>query len=144
MKTDNRSRGQPKESFGHACSGLAEHIGDHGVQREIAHSKSVLETILFTGTHGNELAAIAGKFAQNADVFGGDIAAGHKAHAKEITDPFGILLVVLVALNSRDPLGVCDDNMDGALKNIPNGNPVLAGAFHANVLAVIFKEPLLE
>ena len=34
--------------------------------------------------------------------------------------------------------------MDGALKNIPNGNPVLAGTLHANVLAVVFKEPLLK
>ena len=124
--------------------GFTEHIGNNGVQREVAHSESILKTILFTGTHGNELAAIAGEFAQNADVFGGDIAAGHKTHAKEVADPFGILLVILVALNSRDPLGVCDDNMDGTLKNIPNGNPVLAGTLHANVLAVIFKEPLLE
>ena len=46
-------------------SGLPKHIGDYGIQRQIAHSESVLETILFTGTHGYELTSIAGELAEN-------------------------------------------------------------------------------
>ena len=34
--------------------------------------------------------------------------------------------------------------MDGILKDIPDRNPVFAGALHTDILAVIVKEPLLE
>ena len=34
--------------------------------------------------------------------------------------------------------------MDIALQNIPNGNPVLAGALHTDIPAVVLKQPLLE
>ena len=70
---------------------------------------------------------------------------GNQAHAEQVTDPLGILLVVLVALDGRNPLGIGNDDIDGGrLKNIPDRNPVLAGALHTDILAVVVKGTLLE
>ena len=61
----------------HLRSGLPKHIGDYGIQRQIAHSESVLETILFTGTHGYELTSIAGELAENTDILTWNVTAGN-------------------------------------------------------------------
>jgi hypothetical protein len=123
---------------------LAKHIGDDSIQREIAHSESILVTILFTGTHGNEFAPVSGKFPKNPDILTRDVAAGYKAHSEQVSDPFGVLFIIFVALDSRNPFGVCDDNIDNSFKDIPDGNPILTGTFHADILAVVVKEPLLK
>jgi len=34
--------------------------------------------------------------------------------------------------------------MEGIFKDIPDRDPILAGALHTNVFAVVFKQPLLE
>ena len=125
-------------------SGLPKHIGDYGIQRQIAHSESVLKTVLSTGTHGYELAPIAGKLTENTGVLTWNVTAGNQSHTKQIPDPLGILFVILVALHSGNPLRVCDNDMAGIFKDIPNRNPILAGTLHANVFAVVFKQPLLE
>ncbi len=121
-----------------------EHIGDNPIQGEVAHSESVLVTVLFTGTHGNEFVPIAGQFPENPDLFSGDVAAGHETHSEQVSDPSGIFLVILVALDSRNPFGVRDDNMEGIFKNIPDRNSVLSGAFHTDLPAVVVQEPLPE
>jgi hypothetical protein len=123
---------------------FAEHIGDDGIQREIAHSESILITILFTGTHGDEFAPITGKLPENSDILSWNVAAGNKTHSEQVSDPFGVLFIIFVALDSRNPFGVCDDNIDNSFKDIPDGNPILTGTFHADILAVVVKEPLLE
>ena len=125
-------------------SGLPKHIGDYGIQRQIAHSESVLETILFTGTHGYELTPIAGELTENMDVLTWDVTAGNQSHAKQIDDPLRIFFIILVALHSGNPLRVCDNNMAGIFQDIPNRNPLLAGTLHTNVFAIVFKQPLFE
>jgi len=124
--------------------GLPEHIGNDGIQRQVAHSESVLEAALFTGTHGYQFAPIAGELPKDTDILAGDITYRNKTHPEEVPDPFGILLVVLVAFDSRNPFGIRDDNADETFKDIPNGNPILAGTFHTDILAAILKEPLPE
>ena len=79
-------------------------IGDDGVQRQVAHSESVLKAILFTRTHGHELAPIAGELTENTDILDGDVASGNQPHAEQVTDPLGILLVVLISLDGGNPL----------------------------------------
>jgi len=104
-----------------------------------------LKAILFTGTHGHELAPIAGELTEDTDILDGDVASGDQSHAEQVADPLGILLVVLVALNGGNPLGIGNDDIDGSrLENIPDWNPVLAGTLHTDILAVVVKEPLLE
>ena len=67
------------------CNGscrLAEHIGHNGIQCHIADRKSVLETVLFTALHGDELIAVAGQFPKDANFLIGDKTAFDKANAK--------------------------------------------------------------
>lgn len=90
------------------------------------------------------LLPVAGKLTKNSDIFAGDIAAGNQSHTEQIPDPLRVLLVVLVSLNRRDPFGIRYHNVNGVFKDIPNRNPILAGAFHTNVLTVVFKQPLFE
>ena len=78
------------------------------------------------------------------DIFAGNIAAGNQTHAEQIPDPLGVLLVVLVSLNGRDPFGIRYHNVDGVFKDIPNRDPIFAGALHTNVFTVVFKQPLFE
>ena len=97
-----------------------------GVQRQVAHSESVLEAILFTGTHGDELAPIAGELTENADILDGDVASGDQSHAEQIADPLGILLVILVAFDGGNPLGIGNDDIDGSrFEDVPDGNQYL-------------------
>ena len=111
----------------------------------VAHSESVLKAILFTGTHGHELTPIAGKLSEDTDIPDRDVAWRNQPHTEQVADPLGILLVILIALDSGNPLGIGNDDIDGScLKDIPDRNPVLAGALHTDVLAVVGKEPLLE
>ena len=103
-----------------------------------------MKTTLFTGTHGHELAAIACKLAKDTDILFGNIAARNQSHTEQIADPFRILLVILIAFNSRNLFGVSDDNMDRNFKSISDGNQIFTCAFHTNILAIVVKEPLLE
>ena len=59
------------------CSGLPKHIGDYSIQRQIAHSESVLKAVLFTGTHGYELASRTGELAENTDILAWNVTAGN-------------------------------------------------------------------
>jgi hypothetical protein len=103
-----------------------------------------LKAVLFAGFTGNELESISCVLSQNADVFGWDKAAGNQTEAKEVANPFGVFDIILVALNSSNPLGVGDGNADAVLQQIVNGNIILPGALQANVKAVIVNQPLLK
>lgn len=101
--------------------------------------------ILFTRTHGHELAPIAGELMEDTDILDGDVASGNQPYAEQVTDPFGILLGVLISLDGGNPRGTGNDDVDGGrFENIPDGDPVLAGTLHTDILAVVFKEPMFE
>ena len=40
-----------------------------------------------------------------------DMTWGNQSHAKQVAEPFGILLVVLVALDGGNPLGMGNDDI---------------------------------
>ena len=73
-----------------------------------------------------------------------DVTAGDQSHAEQVADPLGILFVVLVAFYRRYPFGISNDDVNGIFKDIPDGDPILAGALHTDVFAVVFKQPRLE
>lgn len=124
--------------------GFTKHIGQDGIQRRVAHSESILEAIPFTRTHGDELVTVSGELAEHADLPAGNEAAGNKTHSEQVSDPPGILGIILIALHGRHPFGVGNNHTDAILKDIPNRNPVFARALHADILAVVVKEPLPE
>ena len=92
--------------------GLAKHVGHDGIQRHIADGKSVLKAVFLAAFHRREFVAIASQFAEDTDILVRNKAAFHQADAEQISDPLGILRIILVPLYSLDPLRVGDDDTD--------------------------------
>lgn len=66
--------------------------------------------VFLAASHRCELIAVTSQFAEDADILVRDKTAFHQANAKQISNPFGVLGIILVTLYSFDPFGVCDDN----------------------------------
>ena len=125
--------------------GLAKHIGHDGIKRHIADSKSILKTVFLTAFHRCELIAIASQLAEDANVLVRDEAAFYQTNAEQISNPFGVLGIILVALYSLDPLRIRNDNTDTPFfQDIKDRNPILPGGLHADIHAVILIEPVGE
>jgi len=101
---------------------FAKHIGNDSIKSDIANGESVLKAVLLTRLTGNQLEAVSRILPQNTDVLRRDKAAGNQTEAKKIADPLRILDIILVALNSSNPLGIGDGNVDAVLQQIVNGN----------------------
>ena len=68
----------------------------------------------------------------------------HSAHV-QITNPFGILTVCLVALLRLCIFGVGKSNPDVILlQDIKNRDPILAGRLHADIITAIFGKPVTQ
>jgi hypothetical protein len=63
---------------------------------------------------------------------------------EQVSDPLGILLVGLLALDGPDILRMGKDDLDMIFKDIEDGNPILAGGFHTDVMAIVFEKPVTE
>ena len=123
---------------------FAKHVGDDSIEGHIADGKNILETILFAGFAGNKLKPITGVLPQDSDRFTGDKTAGNKAEVKQVADPFRIFLIIFVAFYCLDPFGIGNGNVDGILKQIEYWHPIFPRRFHADIEAVVVKQPLLE
>ena len=100
-----------------------------------------MSPVLFAGQHVCELGTVPEKVTELADGSRWNKAGlDHPAH-NEITDPFGILAVGLVALLRFCIFGMGKCNVTGFFKDVEDGNPVLAGRFHADEFAVILLKP---
>ena len=119
-----------------------EHVRHDGIQCDVAHRESVLEPVLLAGPVRDELGTVACKFSQDANGFLRDKAAFDEAEAEKLPDPFRVLDVILVALDGANPFGIGDHDTDILFQNIENGNPILAGGFHARVVAVVGNKPV--
>ena len=91
--------------------GFSEHVGDDGIKRNITDSESVLAAVLLASVTGNELEAVAGIFPEDADGLIRDKATRDQAEPEKVADPFVILGVILIALDSFDPFGVGDGDI---------------------------------
>ena len=65
--------------------------------------KAVLKAVLLTAPYRDEFAAVSCELTQDADVLTGDKAAFDETDTEQVTDPFGILGIVLVSLYSFHP-----------------------------------------
>ena len=130
-----------QDKLGDGTRGLAEHVGEHIVEFEVGYSEAVLRAVLFAGDHVGELHAIANQVAKLADDRRRDKAGlDHAAH-EQVTNPMSVLAVCLVALHGLGVLGVGERNSAGLFEDIEHGNPVFPGGFHADLSAVIFRQP---
>jgi len=123
---------------------FAEHIGDNCIKSNIADGKGVLETVLFAALAAGQLKTVTGVFTEDTDILTGDKAAGDKAEAEKVANPFGILGIIFVAFYGSDPLGVSNGDIDFIFQKIKDRNPILSGRFHADIKTGILKKPLFE
>lgn len=123
---------------------LAKHVGDDSIKGYIANSESILETIFFTAFAANKFKTISGVFAENTDRFVGDVTSGDQTQTEEVSDPFGVLGIILVSLHSFDPFRIGNSDVDGIFQEIGDRDPIFSGGFHANVETVVVNQPLLE
>lgn len=129
------------EVFCNGGCGFTKYIGHNGIQSQIADSQRILKTVLLAAFHRREFVAVACKLTQNADVQIWDKAAFHKANAKQITDSFGILCIILVSLYSFYPFGVSDNDLDTTLfKDVEYRYPIHSRGFHADIQTAVFQE----
>lgn len=61
---------------------------------------------------------------------------------EDVRNPFCILFVGLLALNSFDVFGVGKNDVAGLFQDVVYGNPILSRRLHANVLTVVYGKPL--
>ena len=72
-----------------------------------------------------------------------DKAAFHQADAEQISNPFGVFGIILVAFYSFDPFGIGDDDPDASLlQDIKGRNPILPSGLYTNIHAVVLMEPV--
>lgn len=125
--------------------GFTKHIRHDRIQSYIADCERILKAVFLTAFHGNQLIAVAGKLAQNADIQVWDEAAFHKANAKQVSNPLGIFRIILVSLYSLYPFGVrYYDTNTAFFKNVEYRNPILPGGFHADIQTIVFQKPVCE
>ena len=70
-----------------------------------------METILFRRSHIDKFILIAGKFPEDADILFRDIAGSDNTEFKEVGNPFGILIVILLTFDSLDPFRIGNNDI---------------------------------
>lgn len=61
---------------------------------------------------------------------------------KQVSNSFGVFLVGFLSPDGFDVFGMGKRNLKLFLKDIEDGNPIFSGGFHADILAIVFKQPL--
>ena len=60
---------------------------------------------------------------------------------ENVGNPFGVLNVGFLTANGFDVFRVSKDDTARRFENVENGNPILAGRLHTNVMAVVVRQP---
>ena len=137
-----RFTGMCEDVFGNGTSGFAKDISEHIIQFEVGHGEAILSTVLLAGQHIRQLAAVTNEVAQMANGWRRDKGRlDHVAH-EQVTNPLGILTISLVAFLGLGVFGVSQSHQTGFFEDVEDGNPELAGRFHADFLAVVLVKPV--
>ena len=67
----------------------------------------------------------------------GNITAFYKSKTEQISNPFRILGVILVAFDGFYPFRISNSNIDFIFQEIKYRNPVFTSGFHTDIMAVI-------
>ena len=123
-------------------SGFAEGVREDGAEGDVGDGERILEPHLLAGALVDKLVAVAEKLPEPTDLLHRNVTGGNDVELEKVGDPHGILVVGFLALNSPDVFRVGDNDMEMAFQDIENGNPVFTGGFHADLRAVMAKEPV--
>lgn len=121
---------------------LSEGIGNHAAQLDVRDGQAVLETVLLAGHEVCELETVAREVPKLPDRQRGHEASRDQVMLEEVGNPFGVLLVGLLAPDGLDIFGVGKDNLAGRLQDVEHRDPVFPRGLHADIFALILHEPL--
>ena len=94
---------------------------------QIGDSQTILSAVFLARDHIRQLRVVAKEIAELTDIRGRDIARlDHVAH-EQVTDPFRVLAVRLIALLRPGVLGMGEYDEDMLFEDIEHGNPVFSG-----------------
>lgn len=103
---------------------------------------AVLITFFFSGTHIGDLETVAGKLPESADVSRSYKRCFYNVKAEQVSNPFRITLVSLLAFDSFHIIGVREDDMHMWFEDVKNGNPVFTSGIHTDIEAVLCEKPV--
>ena len=118
-------------------------VRDNGSQLNVGNRETVLETVLLAGHKAGQFKTIAHQITKLSDISGWHKATGNKIMLEEVSNPFGIFIVVFLAFNSAYPFRVGNDDIGNmGFQYIVDRNIVLASRFHAYILTVVLNQPV--
>ena len=120
---------------------LSKNITENVIKLQVGDSQAVLCTVLFAGEHIGELEAVAHQVTKLADFGGRDKTWFYHIAHEQVSDPFGILAVGLIALLRFGIFGMGQSDKTGLFKDVKNRDPVLASGFHTDFSTGIFGKP---
>ena len=115
-----------EQSVKHAGCTLAENIGEHIVQLEVAHSQAVLGAVLLTGYKTRQLDVVAAQIAKLPNIWRRDKTGTHQVALEKLGNPFSVFLVSFLAFDSFDVLGVRQADVASLFEGVEHRNPVFA------------------
>lgn len=98
-----------------------------------------------TAFHTDQFITAASEFPKNTNFFWGDKASWNKSQTKQITDPFGFLGIIFVALDCFHPfrIGNCCADIT-FFKDVEHRYPVFSSGLHTDIKTIIFKKPIAK
>ena len=85
---------------------------------------------------------VAEEFPEFTDFFHRDVTGRDDVELEKVSNPHGIFIVGLLALNSLDVFRIGDNDMEMSFKDIGDREPVFTGGFHADLRTVMPEEPV--
>lgn len=123
-------------------SGFAENIGENIVQLNVGNGKAVLGAVLLSGAKAGQFDPVAHEVSKLSDLGGRNKTPRNKAVLEDVCNPLSVLRIRLFASDSFDIFRVCENYLTGLLQDIVDGNPILSGGFHTNIVTIILGEPI--
>src|SRR5699024_7118178 len=116
-----------QDIVGNGTCRLSKNVTKDIIKLQIGDGQAVLCTVLFPGEHVGELEAVAHQVSQLADFRRRDKTWFYHVAHEQIADPFGILVVGLIAFLWLRIFGMSQSDKTGLFEDVKNRDPVLAG-----------------
>ncbi len=133
-----------KDVLGNGTGGFSKNVTEDIIKLEVGNRQAVLGSVFLPGEHVSKLKTVTHEVTEMSNFRGWNKAGfNHIAH-EEVTDPFGVFAVGLVALLRFRVFGMSKGNEAGFFKDIEDGDPVLSGRLHTDFGTGVFSKPVSQ